>query len=158
MVCYIREWFWSPVLCPRTMKQDQYITLLENRLIPQVKEWFSNDEDFILIQDGAPGHITKSKRVYSPEKHEVLAMAGNSSDLNSIENIQELGKRKIVKETITMQRRLIEKLIQVWYHNPRIKEMIVLYWKYATVNRSCNPSERGPIKYWKRDIFKLQII
>jgi hypothetical protein len=24
----------------RTMKQDQYITLLENRLIPLAKEWF----------------------------------------------------------------------------------------------------------------------
>ena len=45
-------------------------------------------------------------------------------DLNPIKRTWELVKREIAKETITTKRRLIEKLIQVWYHNPRIKEMI----------------------------------
>ena len=35
-----------------------------------------------------------------------------------------LVKRDIAKETITTEIRLIEKLIQVWYHNPRIQEII----------------------------------
>jgi hypothetical protein len=44
--------------------------------------------------------------------------------LNPIENTWELVKREIAKETITTKRRLIEKLIQVWYHTPRKQEMI----------------------------------
>ena len=71
--------------------------------------------------------LPKCKRVSNPEKHQALAMTRNSPDLNPIENIWELVKREIAKEAITTKRRLIEKLIQVWYHNPRIKEMIVLY-------------------------------
>jgi len=105
-----------------TMKQDQYITLLKNRLIPQVKEWFPNDEDFVFMQYEAPCHTAKRvKEFSSPEKHQALATTRNSPDLNPTENIWELVKREIAKETITTKRRLIE-LIQVWYHNPRIQK------------------------------------
>jgi hypothetical protein len=33
-------------------------------------------------------------------------------------------KREISKETIIAERRLIEKLIQMWYHNARLQEII----------------------------------
>ena len=46
---------------------------------------------------------------------------GNSPDLNSIENIWVLVKREIANDPMLKKE---EKLIQVWYHNPRIQDMI----------------------------------
>ena len=42
-----------------TMKQDQYITFLENTLIPQVKEWFPNDENSFLCKMGLLATLVK---------------------------------------------------------------------------------------------------
>ena len=43
-----------------TMRQDQYIKVLENKLLPQVREWFP-DGNFTFMHDSAPYH--KSKKV-----------------------------------------------------------------------------------------------
>ena len=82
---------------------------MKNRLIPQVKEWFPNDEVFIYMQDGAPFHTTKRVKEFLVQKNiKFLPWPGNSSNVNPIENIRELVKREIVKQTITTKRRLIE--------------------------------------------------
>ncbi|GFU13953.1 uncharacterized protein TNCV_941151 [Trichonephila clavipes] len=36
------------------MRQDQYTDVLQNRLIPQLEEWFPNGEPYIFMQDEAP--------------------------------------------------------------------------------------------------------
>ena len=81
-----------------TMKQDQYITLLENRLILQVKEWFPN-EDFIFMEDRAPCHTVKRLKEFQVQKNiKLLPWTENSPDLNPIENIWELAKREIARD------------------------------------------------------------
>lgn len=42
------------------MKQDQYKTVLQNHLIPELKDWFANGELFVSIQDGGPHHTAWS--------------------------------------------------------------------------------------------------
>jgi len=80
---------------------------------------------FIFMQNGAPCHTAKRVKEFLVQKNiKFLPWPESSLDLNPIESTWELVKREIAKETITIKRRLIEKLIKVWYHNPRIQEII----------------------------------
>ena len=48
------------------MNQHQYKKVLENRLLPQLKDWFPNN-DFVFMHDGAPvsyTHLDVYKRQY----------------------------------------------------------------------------------------------
>ena len=81
---------------------------MKNRLIPQVKEWFPNDEVFIYMQDGAPFLTTKRVRVSSPEKHQVLALAWKLLELEPYRKHPGARENGNCKRTITMKRRLIE--------------------------------------------------
>ena len=82
------------------MKQGQYLTLLVNRLISKVKEWFPNDENLIFMQCGASYHTAKRVKGFLVHKNiNFLPCPGNSSDLNPTENIWELVEREIAKET-----------------------------------------------------------
>ena len=65
-----------------------------------VKELFPNDEDFIFVQCVASCHTDKRVKEFLVQKNiNLLPWPGNSSDLNPIENIWELMKREIAKET-----------------------------------------------------------
>lgn len=107
------------------MRQDEYRQVLEKYLLPQVQEWFPHS-DFYFMQDGAPCHKAKSVLEWLRERGiRLLEWPGNSPDMNPIENIWEIVKRRInADETITTKQRLIEKLINVWNHDLEVKEHI----------------------------------
>lgn len=106
-----------------TMRQDQYKKVLQTRLLPQLEEWFPNGEKFIFMHDSAPCHKAKSISAYLENKNvEVLPWPGNSPDMNPIENVWEILKKKMAQEVITSKRQLIERLIYVWNHDERIQE------------------------------------
>lgn len=107
-----------------TMRQDQYKKVLETRLLPQIKDWFADDEGYIFMQDGAPCHTAKSIRKFLEESNiPVLDWPGNSPDMNPIENVWEFMKRELAKDNITTKRGLMEKIIFHWNHNDKIKEV-----------------------------------
>ncbi|KAJ4447176.1 hypothetical protein ANN_09177 [Periplaneta americana] len=71
-----------------TMKQDQYIQVLENRLILELNEWFPNGEKYIFMQDGAHCHTARRVKKFLASKNiPLLPWPGNSPDLNPIENV-----------------------------------------------------------------------
>jgi hypothetical protein len=106
-----------------TMRQDQYIQVLKERMIPQAMEWYPNG-NFTFQHDSAPCHKAKTvTKFLEAEKIHVLPWPGNSPDLNPIENLWELLKRDISKNLITNKRDLIEKLINVWHHSEEIKKI-----------------------------------
>ncbi|GFT19921.1 uncharacterized protein TNCV_4993501 [Trichonephila clavipes] len=51
------------------MRQDQYKDVLQNRLIPQLEEWFPNGEPDIFIQDGASCHTARSITPFLTEQN-----------------------------------------------------------------------------------------
>lgn len=107
------------------MRQDQYKEVLQNRLVPQVREWFPNGESYIFMQDGAPCHTARSVKTYLREENiPLLDWPGNSPDMNPIENVWELMKREVAKDTVTTRTKLIEKIIHVWNHHPQMQETV----------------------------------
>lgn len=105
-----------------TMRQDQYKKVLETRLLPQLEEWFPNGENCVFMHDSAPCHKAKSITTYLRAKNiEVLPWPGNSPDMNPIENVWEVLKRKMAQEVITTKQKLIERLIYCWNHDDGIK-------------------------------------
>src|SRR5271155_4385015 len=65
------------------MKQDQYKSVLQDRLIPQLREWFPDGEAVTFMQDGAPCHTAKSVTAFlASENIPLLKWPGNSPDMN----------------------------------------------------------------------------
>nr|CAH7750864.1 unnamed protein product [Callosobruchus chinensis] len=107
------------------MRQDQYKEVLQNGLIPQLRKWFPNGEPFTFMQDGAPCHTARSVKAFLAENNiPLLDWAGNSPDMNPIENVWELMKREVAKDVITNKTQLIEKVIYVWNHHPQMQETV----------------------------------
>ncbi|GFW86446.1 uncharacterized protein TNCV_4332301 [Trichonephila clavipes] len=70
------------------MRQDQYKDVLQNRLIPQLEEWFPNGESYIFMQDGTPCHTARSIKAFLAGQNILLLdWPGNSPDMNTIENV-----------------------------------------------------------------------
>ncbi len=108
-----------------TMRQDQYRKVLESRLIPQIERWFGNAEEFTFMHDGAPCHTAKSVKTYLQGKNiPVLAWPGNSPDMNPIENIWAILKRRMAKERVTNRVDLIKRIINVWFHDPEVTSAV----------------------------------
>lgn len=108
-----------------TMKQDQYKDVLQNRLLPQIREWFPNGESYIFMQDGAPCHTARSVKQFLQDKNvPLLPWPGNSPDMNPIENVWKMVKKEVAKDIVTNRCQLIGKLIHVWYHNPQLQKTV----------------------------------
>lgn len=104
-----------------TMRQDQYKEVLQNRLLPQVREWFPIGEPLIFMRDGAPCHTARSVKTYLAEQN---IPPLDWPDMNPIENVWELMKREVAKEVITTKTQLLEKIIHVWNHHPQMQETV----------------------------------
>ena len=106
-----------------TMDQHKYINVLQTRLLPQTRDWFG-DRPWIFQQDSAPCHSAKSvKRWFAQNGVEVLPWPGNSPDMNPIESLWSVLKDEIHDVPITTKVKLIERLIQVWFHSEKIRNL-----------------------------------
>ena len=110
------------------MRQQQYKCVLEQRLLPQLREWaqkkgFTGTGDFIFMHDGAPCHKGREvTRFLEDHGIEVLPWPGNSPDMNPIENLWAILKSEMKKKTITNKQQLIEELISAWARNACMTE------------------------------------
>ena len=104
-----------------TMNSDQYIKVLSARMIPQAREWFPGD--YVFMQDGAPCHTSRKSMKYLADNHvTVLPWPGNSPDLNPIETLWAIVKRRLRKQTITTQQAIITSLISAWCRDASIAD------------------------------------
>ncbi|GFX91816.1 uncharacterized protein TNCV_3530151 [Trichonephila clavipes] len=93
------------------MRQDQYKDVLQNRLILQLDEWFTNGEPYIFMQDGAPCHTARCIKAFLAEQNIPLldwpALKKNNSRVES--SSSDAGDR--VQSSIDSMPRRIEALI-----------------------------------------------
>lgn len=90
------------------MNQHQYVKVLKERLVPQLKEWFPSG-DFIFMHDVAPCHKAKSITKFLSENNiKTLPRPGNSPDMNPIENLWTIVKNRLKKTSITTKVELRE--------------------------------------------------
>ena len=111
-------------VCEGSMNAASYLQVVQLRVLHQFREWFP-DNDGIFMQDGAPCHTARVVKRYLHDVNiPLLDWPGNSPDLNPIENLWSLIKRRLAAETITTKQQLISKIIHIWYHDPNMNDML----------------------------------
>ncbi len=82
-----------------TVNADIYQDILERFMLPSADKLYG-DADFILQQDLAPAHTAKvTKSWFNDHDVTVLDCSANSLDVNSIENLWGIVKRKMRHQT-----------------------------------------------------------
>ena len=105
------------------MNSETYKRVILSKAIPEMRKTFPNEE-CIFQHDLAPCHTSKTiKKVLSDENIKVLSWPGNSPDLNPIENLWSIVKRRMCKRDCSTRQKMIEAVIQVWFHDPEIKNI-----------------------------------
>ncbi|KAG1693198.1 Rho GTPase-activating protein 26 [Nymphon striatum] len=119
----------QPCICRRLvcvegmMNSDKYKAVLQTHLLPTMRRDFP-DGDGIFQQDLAPCHTSCKMRTFFEESGlEVLDWPGNSPDINPIENLWVIMKRRLQKEDCSTMTKLISAGIRAWYHDEELAKM-----------------------------------
>lgn len=101
----------------------KYIDIIEQHLLPHVEAWFGNDP-FLYQQDNAPCHKAASvAQVLATHHITTLDWPPYSPDLNCIENMWSMLKRKLhVHQHVTRQN-LIDRAMDMWENDEDIRKM-----------------------------------
>ena len=100
-----------------TMKTENYIQTLSQKLIPSARDMFG-EEDWIFQDDNASCHRSiRTKNWLRSKDIRTLPWPGNSPDLNPIENLWAILKEKVRKHAPNSETDLIAAIIKVWNHD-----------------------------------------
>jgi len=130
------------------MNAVAYIEVLERKLIPELADKFPNG-DGVFQQDLAPCHTAKKVAKFMTDNNiKTLPWPENSPDLNPIENLWALIKKRLRRHDCTTKPKMIEAVIQIWFHDEEIKAMCRnLVLSMPTRIQSVIAAKGGHIKY-----------
>jgi hypothetical protein len=99
-----------------TMNSDRYMALLDEKLFPFMQIHGATH----FLQDGALCHTSKKVMAFLREKRvAVMDWPGNSPDLNPIENLWSIMKKKLKEDhTITSLNKLQDAIKKMWVQMP----------------------------------------
>lgn len=81
---------------------------------------FYTDGDVVFQQDNATCHTSKKCRSSSNDGVKVLDWLGNSPDLNLIESLWSIVKKRLIKSDCTIIGKIICVVIWIWYYNEKM--------------------------------------
>lgn len=146
--CFSYEGPGKLTLVEGNLKQDGYLSILQQHLVPQIQDWF-DEEPCFFQQDNAPCH--KSARVMHflrQQQFQVLDWPPFSPDLSPIENLWAIVKKKVHMELTMNKEELFARLWIIWMEDPEIKKACqALIEGIPRRIQSCIDAKGGPIKY-----------
>ena len=113
-------------LCSIEVKMNsvKYQEILAIKLVPSMQKSFP-DESGIFQQDNEPCHTSKKmQNFFKKAKLTGLDWPGNSPDLNPIENLWAIIKKKRFKNCDCFSKtKLIKSIIQIWYNDDEVQNI-----------------------------------
>lgn len=107
----------------RMMNRTKYESLLKAYLLPILNN-FCPQGDGVLQQDNATHHTSKHmQKFFQAERDKLLEWTRNSPDLNPIEYLRNIAKQRLIKHDCNAMEKLINAIIQVWYHDHELPKM-----------------------------------
>ena len=104
------------------MNSKKYISIIETKIVPMMHTFAGGVG--IFQQDLAPCHTSKvTKKFFHEKKLTVLDWPGNSPDINPIENLWSIVKRRVNKMDCSTKKAMIENVIKVWFGDQEIKNL-----------------------------------
>lgn len=131
-----------------TLRQDQYVGILQQHLVPFTEERCGAGQCYFQ-QDNAPCH--KSRRVMAFLQEQVFAIMEwppFSPDLNPIENLWAIVKEKVHSGATSDKNELYALVWCIWMEDSGIKDACkALVEGMPRRVQACIRSKGGPIKY-----------
>lgn len=110
------------VPCWQTMNAERYITTLRDNLLPVVANLVPGNDHWRLVQDNAPCHKANVvTRFMEQEGIDVLPWPPYSPDMNPVENMWAILKRRVYSTTSVSKVDLLQKIQHVWATDPELQ-------------------------------------
>lgn len=108
----------------KNLNSEEYIAEIVNRrVVPQLRDWFEAGGG-LFQQDNAPCHVSKRTLQHLQESGvRVLPWPPSSPDINPIENLWAIVKRRVRDRQPSTKSALISAFLSVWNRDEEIQEM-----------------------------------
>lgn len=101
--------------CPARMNADGYMEMLQNGKVFEVLDAKYGKHKYVFMQDGAPCHTSQKTMTWLGPKTKILAgWPANSPDLNPIEVVWAILKKKMATRQLSNIASIAEAAIQTW--------------------------------------------
>lgn len=131
-----------------TVNAQKYIDILQNKLLPTIRDHFQEDEQCIFQDDSAPCHRALAVKQWLVKKSITsLPWPGNSPDLNPIENCWKIVGRKLSQKKPRTLQGLKETLIRIWFHEITLDHIQNLIASMPSRCRAVIRARGGTTKY-----------